>query len=426
MTGTHMRVIGRSTGGVAMETEQHSNLGLFCETAGTYGRIVQRNIFGHSSDSQLHDILYPDCAGKVSSKENQSTAERNLESVTAEVGIGTPTGISSCPSSKLMMLSGSRAEHGRPELLMQEPSSSEASPESPCPCGRSFEDDTYESEGKGLNQSCGDNPGLLLSEPTCDEAHGAEDGGGDASVLAADKESSLPTTANESFPVGLKMAEPLASSRLAFFLPDSTFGDWTLDGGLCRLPLEIAMKRSLLPPLTAHRSAACDSGELLMDEEDAERVAASAGTQAGSDGENAGASSEVESSVQEQSLAVETTVVDEASCGAGDGTQANAAESDKSDAGDATQADTAGFDKSGASQDNGGDAASTQAVKCSSANMDVGVPAIKRRLEDTVDPVREQRQRQQAKEGNYVTGKKKCVANTRRSSSLQRDDKAKL
>lgn len=176
----------------------------------------------------------------------------------------------------------------------------------------------------------------------------------------------------------------------------------------------------------ASRSAACDSGELLMDEEDAERVAASAGTQAGSDGENAGASSEVESSFQEQSLAVETTVVDEASRGAGDGTQANAAESDKSDAGDATQADTAGFDKSGASQDNGGDAASTQAVKCSSANMDVDVPAIKRRLEDTVDPVREQRQRQQAKEGNYVTGKKKCVANTRRSSSLQRDDKAKL
>ncbi|KAH7950124.1 hypothetical protein HPB49_019810 [Dermacentor silvarum] len=155
-------------------------------------------------------------------------------------------------------------------------------------------------------------------------------------------------------------------------------------------------------------------------------VPASEGTQAGSDGENAGASSEVESSVQEQSLAVETTVVDEASRGAGDGTQANAAESDKSDAGDATQADTAGFDKSGASQDNGGDAASTQAVKCSSANMDVDVPAIKRRLEDSVDPVREQRQRQQAKEGNYVTGKKKCVANTRRSSSLQRDDKAKL
>ncbi|KAH7966089.1 hypothetical protein HPB49_013792 [Dermacentor silvarum] len=74
----------------------------------------------------------------------------------------------------------------------------------------------------------------------------------------------------------------------------------------------------------------------------------------------------------------------------------------------------------------GGDAASTQAVKCSSANMDVDVPAIKRRLEDAVDPVREQRQRQQAKEENYVTGKKKCVANTRRSSSLQRDDKAKL
>lgn len=65
-------------------------------------------------------------------------------------------------------------------------------------------------------------------------------------------------------------------------------------------------------------------------------------------------------------------------------------------------------------------------MKCSSANMDVDVPAIKRRLEDSVDPVREQRQRQQAKEGNYVTGKKKCVANTRRSSSLQRDDKAKL
>lgn len=251
MTGTHMRVTGRSTGRVAMETEQHSNLGLFCEAAGTYGRNVQRNIFGHSSDSQLHDILYPDCAGKVPSKENQSTAERNLESVTAEVGIGTPTGISSCPSLKLMMLSGSRAEHGRPELLMQEPSFSEASPESPCPCGRSFEDDSYESEGKGLNQSCGDNPGLLLSEPTCDKAHGAEDGGGDASVLAADKERSLPITANESFPVGLKMAEPLASSRLAFFLPESTFGDWTLDGGLCRLPLEIAMKRSLLPPLTA-------------------------------------------------------------------------------------------------------------------------------------------------------------------------------
>ncbi|XP_072140503.1 uncharacterized protein Grip163 isoform X3 [Dermacentor andersoni] len=251
ITGTHMRVTGRSTSRVAMETEQPSNLGLFCEAAGTYERNGQRNIFGHASDSQLHDILYPDCAGKVSSKGNQSTAERNVENMAAEVGIGTPTRITSSPNLKPMMLSGSRTDRGRPELLLEEPSASGVSPDSPCLCGHSFEDNSYESEGKGLNQSCGDNPGLLLPEPTCDEAHSAEDGGGDASMLAADRESSIPTTANESYPVALKMTEPLASSKLAFFMPDSTFGDWALDGGLCSLPLEIAMKRSLLPPLIA-------------------------------------------------------------------------------------------------------------------------------------------------------------------------------
>ncbi|XP_075526175.1 gamma-tubulin complex component 6 isoform X3 [Dermacentor variabilis] len=281
ITGTHMRVTGRSTSRVAMETEQPRNLGLFCEAAGTYGRNRQRNIFGHASDSQLHDILYPDCASKVSSKGNQSTAERNVENMAVEVGIGTPTGITSSPNLKPMMLSGSRTDRGRPELLLQEPSASGMSPDSPGMYGHSFEDNSYECEGKGLNQSCGDNPGLLLPGPTCDEAHSAEDGGGDASMLAADRESSIPTTANESFPAALKMTaaetaagrspaalglrerltapgpergstlEPLASSKLAFFMPDSTFGDWALDGGLCGLPLEIAMKRSLLPPLIA-------------------------------------------------------------------------------------------------------------------------------------------------------------------------------
>ncbi|XP_037499072.1 gamma-tubulin complex component 6 isoform X1 [Rhipicephalus sanguineus] len=198
MTGTHMKVSGR--GYITMETgHSNNNLGLFCETAGTYGSRAQRNLFGHASDSQLGDILYPD-------KSRGSTTERNRVT-------DNPT-----------MLSTTCSETG--ETLM--PARGHAKT-----C--SLEDDGWESEGL-LHQSCGDSPGLLLSEPVDDEPHGTQHGGGDASLLPADTSDSL---------ASLNMtAEPRESSRLAFFSPTS--GECSADGGL---PLDIAVKRSLLPPL---------------------------------------------------------------------------------------------------------------------------------------------------------------------------------
>lgn len=193
-----MKVSGR--GYIAMETgHSNNNLGLFCETAGTYGSRAQRNLFGHASDSQLGDILYPD-------KSRGSTTERNR--------------ITDNPT----MLSTTCSETG--ETLM--PARGHVKT-----C--SLEDDGWESEGL-LHQSCGDSPGLLLSEPVDDEPHGTQRGGGDASLLPADTSDSL---------ASLNMtAEPRESSRLAFFSPTS--GECSADGGL---PLDIAIKRSLLPPL---------------------------------------------------------------------------------------------------------------------------------------------------------------------------------
>lgn len=220
MTGTHMKVTGR--GYAAVETEQCRNLGLFCQTSGTYSRKGQRNTFGHASDSQLCDVLYPE------KSKNQSTGEQqHAEHREARFGKGDPTALSSTCS-----------EHHTPEPLMPGSSHVEVC-DDPGPC--TLKDHTT-CESQGLQQSCGDIPGLLFAEPVCDEA--CKHGGGDASLLPADGSTSA--TRHWSGLISSMMSEPLESSRLASFLP--TFGEWSFDRGL---PLDIALKRSLLPPLTA-------------------------------------------------------------------------------------------------------------------------------------------------------------------------------
>uniref|UniRef100_A0A131Z3E1 Gamma-tubulin complex component 6 n=1 Tax=Rhipicephalus appendiculatus TaxID=34631 RepID=A0A131Z3E1_RHIAP len=203
MTGTHMKVSGRGRGTMA-PGQSNNNLGLFCETAGTYGSRAQRNLFGHASDSQLGDILYPD-----RSKGMQSTRENNVQSETDNPTTFSPT------------------RSGTGDTSM---------PGSGCVKTSSLGNDSWESEGL-LHQSCGDSPGLLLSEPVDDEPRGAQHGGGDASLLPADTTDSL-----ASMHVTAEARE--SSSRLAFFSP--TTGECSADGGL---PLDVAIKRSLLPPL---------------------------------------------------------------------------------------------------------------------------------------------------------------------------------
>ncbi|XP_075729099.1 gamma-tubulin complex component 6 isoform X6 [Rhipicephalus microplus] len=210
MTGTHMKV----SGCIATETGQSNhNLGLFCETAGTYSRSAQRNLFGHASDSQLGDILYP-----KKSKGTLYTTVKNAEN--SKVVTDNPT-ISSPISSE--------AETGETSM----PSKRRAKT-----C--SLEKDCWGSEGL-LHQSCGDSTGLLLSKPMEDEPQGTQHGGGDASLLPADTTDSLFSSR--------MTAEPGALSRLAFF--SHTTGECSADGGL---PLDIAIKRSLLPPLISHHT----------------------------------------------------------------------------------------------------------------------------------------------------------------------------
>ncbi|KAH8032474.1 hypothetical protein HPB51_025927 [Rhipicephalus microplus] len=160
MTGTHMKV----SGCIATETGQSNhNLGLFCETAGTYSRSAQRNLFGHASDSQLGDILYP-----KKSKGTLYTTVKNAEN--SKVVTDNPT-ISSPISSE--------AETGEASM----PSKRRAKT-----C--SLEKDSWGSEGL-LHQSCGDSTGLLLSKPMENEPQGTQHGGGDTSLLPADTTDSL-------------------------------------------------------------------------------------------------------------------------------------------------------------------------------------------------------------------------------------------
>lgn len=54
-----MRVTGRS-GGRQNEESELASRGLYCDETRTYMKPACRNVFGHASDSQLRNVLYPD------------------------------------------------------------------------------------------------------------------------------------------------------------------------------------------------------------------------------------------------------------------------------------------------------------------------------------------------------------------------------
>ncbi|XP_077496977.1 gamma-tubulin complex component 6 isoform X2 [Amblyomma americanum] len=302
-TGTHMRVTGKSGGHVAEPTKQAT--GLYCEASGTYGRGGQRNIFGHASDSQLRNILYPDILARATGEEQKGAegdcaAEDGIaESSEVESGQGATDLVvsSSGPASKsesaVGMLDSARlmpqpTSGDGPEGCVEQsgelvpsatsdpglwPLASQHSSD----CSSREEDEASQDsrawqKAAGSKEAGGDHLDALegwISGQGLDDPVRAEDGGGDASILEADAKPHVAISGNQFLPECIAKSystyskvisqEPLESSRLAYFSPgdasDSSANcdswDWSLDGGLCRLPLEVVLRRSLLPPLTA-------------------------------------------------------------------------------------------------------------------------------------------------------------------------------
>ncbi|KAK8778504.1 hypothetical protein V5799_020155 [Amblyomma americanum] len=302
-TGTHMRVTGKSGGHVAEPTKQAT--GLYCEASGTYGRGGQRNIFGHASDSQLRNILYPDILARATGEEQKGAegdcaAEDGIaesSEVESEQGATDLVVSSSGPASKsesaVGMLDSARlmpqpTSGDGPEGCVEQsgelvPSATSDPGLSPLAfqhssdCGSREEDEASQDsrawqKAAGSKEAGGDHLDALegwISGQGLDDPLRAEDGGGDASILEADAKPHVAISGNQFVPECIAKSystyskvisqEPLESSRLAYFSPgdasDSTANcdswDWSLDGGLCRLPLEVVLRRSLLPPLTA-------------------------------------------------------------------------------------------------------------------------------------------------------------------------------
>lgn len=303
-TGTHMRVTGKSGGHVAEPTKEAT--GLYCEASGTYGRGGQRNAFGHASDSQLRSILYPNILARATDERQKGVegdratgdgGAGNVVKAESEQGATDSVASSSDPTSKpevvdgILDFSGAMPEPssgdwsgGRDEQPGELPSFATGDPallplacEHSSGCDSGEDDSSHESKAEqraaGSKEAGGDHFDALekwFSEHGADDdALQAEDGGGDASLLEANARTSADICGNEFVPEHIAKSystyskimsqEPLESTRLAYFSSGDTGDgtanydswDWGLDGGLCRLPLEVVLRRSLLPPLTA-------------------------------------------------------------------------------------------------------------------------------------------------------------------------------
>ncbi|XP_077546218.1 gamma-tubulin complex component 6 isoform X2 [Haemaphysalis longicornis] len=313
-TDTHMKMSGKSTGRVVEETEQISGLGLFCEASGTYGKTTQRNLFGHASDSQLQGILYPGVPSQSSSEKLEAEAETEAAGdgkveVPQTVGEGKlhpdsavesalnpnkSKGATSEDVNEVASVTVSDvllAQSGQRENLFAQEASSAAGGDhlSALAAGRLSDKDEEEDDG-GSDESeaegagdksqelldCGDMGDALenwIARRRSSILPIVEEGGGDVSIVADEEGAELPVSADqpsgsqyiaEPYPTyyGVMTQEPLASSRLAFFSPgncdgssgdsDSNYSwDWNKVNGLCQYPLEVVLKRSLLPPLMA-------------------------------------------------------------------------------------------------------------------------------------------------------------------------------
>ncbi|KAG0439594.1 hypothetical protein HPB47_016586 [Ixodes persulcatus] len=292
ITGTHMAVGGRSHGRRAEESE-HVEHGLYCNETGTYMKPARRSAHGHASRSQLGQILYPD----LDLDKGGYTERMVLEAGAGEPvpGSGFKDVLESCRSdataAEVETSEGmcSNTEQNRNVHDAEEDDTSKAGerlaesmPDSHTDgseeivssisqtsakkigiadnggganeIGDESDDDAFDDEDMESNQvedsrddvSCGQEP-RTSSGPTQGQ------GGGDMARWAEGSRTPyVATTYRWAFPECVQEPFPSNLFPLADHEPDEeSLADWSQDSGFDRLPLEVVLKRSLLPPLTA-------------------------------------------------------------------------------------------------------------------------------------------------------------------------------
>ncbi|CAN7939232.1 unnamed protein product [Ixodes hexagonus] len=281
-TGTHITVTGKSSG---RQTEEsgHIEHGLYCSKTGTYMKLAQRGTYGHSSQSQLGQILYPDAGKRGHAEQLASEAGAGepgpgdiLAACQPETGaaaeVETSEGTVSRTDQKLNL-------HGADDTSKVSDVLAESGSDSPIEESNETVSEVSETLARGSGEAVGrDSVDETDSEPDDDtfdsedaDSHhednvscerklqmslddSGEQGGGDVvgwaegskwmPYIAKPYRRAFPECAQEPFPSNLF---PLTEHE-----PDEeSLADWSQDSGFDQLPLDVVLKRSLLPPLTA-------------------------------------------------------------------------------------------------------------------------------------------------------------------------------